>query len=81
MTWIRTVGEEEAEGLVKEVYDAWRQAAGFVPNVVKSTSLKPLFTKRFEELRHAITFGGSRLGRRREEMIAVALSALNRCTY
>jgi len=65
MTWIRTVPEGEAAGALKDVYDAWVKLMGFVPEIVKSTSLKPEFTQKFEALRLAITFGGSRLGRRR----------------
>ena len=32
-----------------------------------------------EALRLAITFGGSRLGRRKEELIALVVSVLNKC--
>lgn len=81
MTWIRTVPEGEATGILKEVYDAWTKLLGFVPNIVRSTSLRPEFTQKFEALRLAITFGGSRLGRRKEELIALVVSVLNRCHY
>ncbi len=81
MTWIQTVREGEATGALKEVYDAWTKLLGFVPNVVKSTSLRAEFTQKFEALRLAITFGGSRLGRRKEELIALVVSVLNKCHY
>ncbi len=81
MTWIQTVPESETTGALKEVYDAWIKLMGFVPNIVKSTSLRPEFTQKFEALRLAITFGGSRLGRRKEELIALVISVLNKCYY
>lgn len=81
MTWIQTVPEGEAAGALKEVYDAQAKMLGFVPGIIKSTSLRPDFTQKFEALRLAITFGGSRLGRRREELIALVVSVLNKCHY
>lgn len=81
MTWIQTIPEGEATGVLKEVYDAWMKLAGFLPQIVKSTSLRPEFTQKFEALRLAITFGGSRLGRRKEELIALVVSVINKCHY
>ncbi len=81
MTWIQTVPEGEAAGVLKEVYDAQAKMLGFVPGIIKSTSLRPDFTQKFEALRLAITFGGSRLGRRREELVALVVSVLNKCYY
>lgn len=81
MTRIQTVPEKDATGVLKEVYDAWVKLMGFVPEIVKSTSLRPEFTQKFEALRLAITFGGSRLGRRKEELIALVVSVLNKCHY
>jgi len=81
MTWIQTVPESEAMGVLKEVYEASVKLMGFVPNIVKSTSLRPEFTQKFEALRLAITFGGSRLGRRKEELVALVISVLNKCYY
>ena len=81
MTWIQTVPEQDATGAVKAVYDSWVELLGFVPEIVKSTSLRPEFTQKFEALRLAITFGGSRLGRRKEELIALVVSVLNKCHY
>ena len=81
MTWIQTIPESQATGVLKEVYDAWAKLMGSVPEIVKSTSLRPEFTQKFEALRLAITFGGSRLGRRKEELIALVVSVINKCRY
>jgi hypothetical protein len=83
MTWIKTVDEAEATGLVKEIYDHAMQRVGTdsVGEIVKCFSLKPGVLQAVENLRTAIKDGASRLGRKREEMIAVVCSALVRCTY
>ncbi|MFQ5693164.1 MAG: carboxymuconolactone decarboxylase family protein [Nitrospinota bacterium] len=81
MTWIKTVPPEDASGALKNVYESWTKMLGFVPNIVASTSLFPDFTEAFENLRNATTFGGSGLGRRKEELIAMVVSAKNGCHY
>lgn len=83
--WIDHVSEEDAEGEVKDVYDKARirERSGleFVPDIIKSTTLRAEATRLRVELSRAVTFGGSGLGRRREEMIATLISALNLCPY
>jgi alkylhydroperoxidase family enzyme len=84
MVWIKTIPEDEAAGLVKEVYDhsqARVRVKDRVPEVVKVFSLKPKVLEAVENLRTALKDGASGLGRDREEMIAVVISALTRCTY
>lgn len=41
MTWIKTVDENEAEGKVKEIYEAFKKQVGFVPSIMKLFSIKP----------------------------------------
>jgi alkylhydroperoxidase family enzyme len=84
MVFIRTVPESEATGIVKEVYDHCHGRVGVgdqVPDVVKVFSIQPRILKAVEDLRTAIKDGASGLGRDREEMIAVVVSAINRCTF
>ena len=84
MVWIKTVTEDQATGLVKEVYDHAKTRVRIkdeVPEVVKAFSLKPKVLEAVENLRTSIKDGASGLGRDREEMIAVVISALTRCTY
>lgn len=66
---------------LKRVYDFWRQRQGIVPNVVKALSLRPALVVANDDFRHAIIWGASSLGRRREEMIATMISNLVGCTY
>jgi hypothetical protein len=84
MVWIRTVPEAEATGVVKEVYAHWRQRMDRnddASDVVKVFSIAPRILQAVENLRTAIKDGASSLGQDREEMIAVAVSSINRCTY
>lgn len=84
MVWISTVPEEQATGVVNEVYEHSKGRIGImdgVADVVKVFSLKPEVLVAVENLRTAIKDGASGLGRDREEMIAVVISSLTRCTY
>ena len=82
MTYLKYVETGEAEGIVKEVYDAMAAGpAGSVPPLMQTLSLNPEGLAGFERFYRAISAGGSTLGRRREEMIATAISTWNGCWY
>jgi len=81
MAWIRTVPEEEAEGLVKREYEAAVKRAGRVFNIVKISSLKPQVMRTFMQLYLHLMHGPSGLSRAQREMIAVVVSKLNQCFY
>lgn len=79
--FVEMAPEEVAEGRVLDIYNVWRDRQGIVPNVVKAVSLRPDLLVANDELRHALIWGASGLGRRREEMIATLISYLVGCTY
>jgi hypothetical protein len=83
MVWIKTVDEQDATGVVKEVYEhsVRRVGTSSLADVVKVFSLKPAVLKAAEDFRTAIKDGASGLGRAREEMIAVVVSAQVHCTF
>lgn len=81
MTWIRTVPEAEAAGYVKSVYEAHRNARGWVSNIIKSFSLRPELLRAFQNMFATLMFGPSELSRAQREMIAVVVSVTNRCHY
>ena len=81
MTWIRTVSEEEATGPLKDLYDQLAGRMGRVGNIVKSCSLRPDVLIKQQAFTRAVTFGGSPLGRRKEELIATMISGLLHCRY
>ncbi|MGH7864379.1 MAG: peroxidase [Candidatus Binataceae bacterium] len=80
MAWIKTVSEDAASGLVADTYSQWK-GVGFVPNVVKAFSSRPELLELMTRTARTVTFGGSRLTRVQEEMIATVVSSVNRCHY
>jgi len=84
MVWVKAIAEDEATGRLKEVYQrimGTALGAGGVPNVIKCISLRPQAMAGVWDLTQGITFGASTLVRVREEMIATAVSVVNRCHY
>ncbi len=81
MTWIRTISEEEATGPLKELYERLAGRMGRVGNIVKACSLRPEVLIAQQEFTRGVTFGGSPLGRRKEELIATMISGLLKCRY
>ena len=81
MAWIRTVAEDEAVGSTKLQYDATVKRAGRVYNIVKISSLKPEIMRTFMRFYIQLMHGPSGLSRAQKEMIAVAVSVLNKCRY
>lgn len=80
MTWIKTLSPEE-DPIVKELYDYRVGTHGYWPNVLAAQSLKPEVLKRLLAFQDLMTFGGSSLGRRWEELISFHVSVLNACGY
>ncbi len=79
--WIATVSPEEAEGLVREVYEEDIAKNGTVSVVTKMMSKKPKVLKTWWRFKHALTFGGSSLGRVREEYIATLVAMKYKCSF
>lgn len=80
MVWIKTLSPEE-DPTIKELSDYRVKTHGYWPNVLASQSLKPEVLKRLLAFQDKLTFGGSSLGRRREELISFHVSVLNACSY
>ena len=82
MAWIRTIGENEAEGKLKDHYDAEKAPWGGVDNILKIHSLDPdSLTWHIDMYRQLMYGRGSSLKRTQREMVAVVVSTLNRCRY
>jgi len=78
------VEESEATGVVKEKYDRNLQKIqkkGGVAEIVKVFSLRPELLQARVAFGNAMTFGGSGLGRYREELIATSISAALSCKF
>lgn len=82
MAWIRLIDPEEAGGLLKTLYEAARERAGKVYQVIRLQSRKPRVlrasTRLYTELMHA---PDGRLTRAQREMIATVVSSVNECFY
>ncbi len=85
MAWIREIAYEESTGTLRQVYDSTlaggRGQAPEVSPIVSVMSLRPDALNARLRLSRAVTFGGSGLGRRLEELIAVAISGMLNCEY
>jgi len=77
MAWVEIVPPEAATGPLKRLYDR-RQG---MPEVATAFSLRPELMDIRLRFQDEMTFGGSGLGRYREELIAVCISAICRCRY
>ncbi len=81
MSWIKTVPENEATGLLATIYDQTRAKFGHVINLVSIQSLRPEnmeFGRQF--YRHLMTAPGG-LSRLQRVLIATVVSKLNNCLY
>jgi uncharacterized peroxidase-related enzyme len=81
MAWVRTVESAEAEGYVKTLYEGILKQRGWIPNIVKSTTIRPELTRAWMSVFTTLMFGPSELSRAQREMIATVVSVANRCHY
>jgi alkylhydroperoxidase family enzyme len=78
---LRLTSEDDADGVLKEEYDAAIGRAGKVFNILKAMSLNPPVLRASMELYKAIMFGESGLSRRERELLATVTSAEQSCHY
>jgi alkylhydroperoxidase family enzyme len=78
---LRLISEEDADGVLKEEYEAAIGRAGKVFNILKAMSLNPPVLHASMELYKAIMFGESGLSRRERELLATVTSAEQSCHY
>ena len=81
MAWIETVAEDAAQGELKSIYNAQRQQAGAVANILKVHSLSPAILEAHMGLYSVVMHAPGPLSRKHREMIAVVVSLLNECQY
>lgn len=82
MVWIKTIGEDEAEGLLKEIYDRNKHPeTGRVSDLHKASSLDPVVLDSIRNMFRTLLFSQSGLNRIQREMIAVVVSIANGCRY
>ena len=79
--YIKLVEEREAQGALREEYDAAVERAGKVFNILKAMSLRPGVLRASMDLYKEIMFGESGLSRRERELLATVTSAEQSCHY
>jgi alkylhydroperoxidase family enzyme len=77
MAWIEMIDEDKLRAL----YDRLREPWGGVDNILKIHSLNPGSLAGHYDFYSVLMRGPSDLTRIQREMIAVVVSALNRCEY
>ena len=78
MAFIKTIPEDQAEGLVQKNYEINRQNFGIVPNHAKVFSLRPEAYAAWLTLSSAVR---SKMRLRRYELVTFAAAMQLRCTY
>ncbi len=81
MAWIEVIQEEDARGRLKELYDKYSEPWGGVDNILKIHSLNVKSLEAHYNLYAHLMRGRSDLSKVQREMIAVVVSAANRCHY
>ena len=81
MSWIKTIGPNQASGPLKDEYDRAVERAGKVFNILKIQSLNPATLHASMELYLATMHAPSGLSRAEREIIATVVSWANHCFY
>ncbi|MCH8902538.1 MAG: peroxidase-related enzyme [Bacteroidetes bacterium] len=81
MPWIDVIDEKDATGELKELYEKIKKTRGKVGNIIKIHSLNTRAMDAHVEFYMAIMFGKAELSREEREIIAVTVSAANKCDY
>ena len=81
MAFIQTIAPEDSRGLLRKMYDAALQRAGYVAQVLRLMSVKPKTLESSMNLYIDVMHRPSKLSRAQREMIAVVTSKTNGCHY
>jgi len=81
MAWIRVVEEQAADEELRAVCEKVKGSRGKMANIMAVHSLRPRAMEAHMDLYMAIMFGRSGLSREEREVVAVVVSAANRCDY
>jgi alkylhydroperoxidase family enzyme len=83
MASVRLIAEDEATGKVKALYDEIKAELGidFVPNLYRAMASNPDYLEANWRKVKAIMFASGKLDRLTKEIITVAVSAVNACSY
>ncbi|MEO0601627.1 MAG: hypothetical protein AAF211_09330 [Myxococcota bacterium] len=72
---------DDATPELERLTRGYRNRGRAVPGIIAAMKPSPDTLKTVLRMNEAVTFGGSVLGRAREELVAASTSALNDCFY
>lgn len=81
MSWVRTVADEHASGVLKTIYDETKAKHGRVINLVRVQSLRPETMLMGRQLYRHLMDGAGGLSRLERYLIATVVSKTNGCHY
>ena len=81
IAWLHVPAEDDVPAEVKELWEKPLERLGFVPNVLRVFALRPEHLLRWWSYYDDLMRGESGLTKAQREMIAVVVSAANRCHY
>lgn len=81
MSWIHQIDESDASGTLEPVYDRIRSERGKLSNIMRIQSLHPGAMEAHMDLYMQLMYDRCGLRRAERELLAVVVSATNRCRY
>ena len=81
MAFIRQIGEDEARGPLRAVYDAGRARYGGVANIIRVMSRDAASVQASMQLYLSVMKSPNALSPARREMLATVVSNVNDCYY
>ena len=78
MSFIQTIPEDQATGVLREIYDEDLKGQGYVANHTKVMSLRPETIRAWRNLVATIR---PKMRLRRYELVTIAAASAQRCTY
>jgi alkylhydroperoxidase family enzyme len=81
VAWIKTISDDEAQGLLRKLFEAAVARAGRVFNIVRVMSLNVCTLRASIGFYRAVMFEKSPLSRAQRELLATVVSDVNGCHY
>lgn len=81
MAWINAPGVDDSNGRIKEIYERILRDRGHVANIFQAQGMEPDALEDHVSLYEHLMIDPGPLSREEREMVAVVVSAANRCAY
>ena len=81
MSYIKTIDQKDATGLLKDIYENLSGSIGMIPNIIKVQSLRPDLLEPLLGFLGALMETEHGLSKTTKELIASYVSKINSCEY